>query len=167
MNRNTPPPLALRWRATPPAKSLNRFKVRPRSPLFFSLLCAEPWFAGRCAILRYSKLSDEQVRARLLEIIAAEKVILHPSIHPSIHPSTQRPSPSHQLNVVWCCCLQVLTYTEDGVKALLFTAQGGTASPLLFFGLRCSPLLCLFGCRHALRHQQFASHIQRFGECDG
>ncbi|CAG8472624.1 3670_t:CDS:2 [Acaulospora colombiana] len=45
---------------------------------------------SRCAILRYSKLSDAQVMKRLLEICEAEQV----------------------------------QYNEDGIKALIFTAEG-------------------------------------------
>jgi len=45
---------------------------------------------SRCAVLRYSKLSDSQVLARLLEVAKAESV----------------------------------TYTDDGLEAVIFTAQG-------------------------------------------
>lgn len=45
---------------------------------------------SRCAVLRYSKLSDAQVLARLLDVVKAEKV----------------------------------DYSNDGLEALLFTAQG-------------------------------------------
>lgn len=45
---------------------------------------------SRCAILRYSKLSDKQILKRLLEIADAEK----------------------------------LSYTDDGLEAIIFTAQG-------------------------------------------
>lgn len=45
---------------------------------------------SRCAILRYSKLSDKQILKRLLEI----------------------------------CDLEKLSYTDDGLEAIIFTAQG-------------------------------------------
>lgn len=45
---------------------------------------------SRCAILRYSKLSDKQILKRLLEIANMEK----------------------------------LSYTDDGIEAIIFTAQG-------------------------------------------
>ncbi|KAI8782918.1 replication factor C subunit 2-like [Biomphalaria glabrata] len=45
---------------------------------------------SRCAVLRYSKLSDAQVLARILEVVKAENV----------------------------------SYTDDGLEAVIFTAQG-------------------------------------------
>lgn len=45
---------------------------------------------SRCAILRYSKLSDKQILKRLLEI----------------------------------CDLEKVSYTDDGLEAIIFTAQG-------------------------------------------
>lgn len=45
---------------------------------------------SRCAVLRYSKLSDAQVLKRLLEVCESEKV----------------------------------SYTDDGLEAIVFTAQG-------------------------------------------
>ena len=53
----------------------------PRSP--------EP-IQSRCAVLRYTKLSDAQVLKRLLEVSEAENV----------------------------------SYTDDGMEAIVFTAQG-------------------------------------------
>lgn len=52
-------------------------------------LNAEP-IQSRCAVLRYSKLSDSQLLARLLEVAKSEDV----------------------------------TYTDDGMEAIIFTAQG-------------------------------------------
>jgi replication-associated recombination protein RarA len=45
---------------------------------------------SRCAVLRYSKLTDQQVLKRLLEVCESEKV----------------------------------SYTDDGLEAIVFTAQG-------------------------------------------
>lgn len=45
---------------------------------------------SRCAVLRYTKLSDAQVLARLLTVLEQEKV----------------------------------PYTDDGLEAVIFTAQG-------------------------------------------
>ena len=53
--------------------------------LFFT----EP-IQSRCAVLRYSKLTDQQVLKRLLEVCEEEKV----------------------------------SYTDDGLEAIVFTAQG-------------------------------------------
>jgi replication factor C subunit 2/4 len=61
---------------------------------------------SRCAILRYSKLSDSQVMKRLLELCEMEKVCGY--------------------LLVWLCshrCWQV-QYNEDGLKALIFTCEG-------------------------------------------
>lgn len=58
-----------------------------------SILCinnaTEP-IQSRCAVLRYSKLSDSQVLARLLAVCEKENV----------------------------------SYTDDGLEAIIFTAQG-------------------------------------------
>ncbi len=78
-------------------QALRRTMEKYSATTRFALACntsskiIEP-IQSRCAILRYSKLSDEQVQHRLMEIITTEKV---------------------------------LAYTDDGIKALLFTAQGG------------------------------------------
>lgn len=53
------------------------------------LSCAEP-IQSRCAVLRYTKLTDAQILARLLCVIEQEKV----------------------------------PHTDDGLEAILFTAQG-------------------------------------------
>jgi DNA polymerase III delta prime subunit len=76
--------------------------------------------AGRCAILRFTKLSDKEVLKRMKEVLEAEKVssefvIVH------CYRLLLRP-------VLMTCCLllQISAYTEDGLEAILFTAQGGT-----------------------------------------
>lgn len=55
----------------------------------FDLFTVEP-IQSRCAVLRYSKLTDAQVLKRLLEVCEAEAV----------------------------------SYTDDGLEAIVFTAQG-------------------------------------------
>ena len=52
-------------------------------------LCSEP-IQSRCAVLRYTKLTDTQLLARLCEVCQSEKV----------------------------------SYTDDGLEAVIFTAQG-------------------------------------------
>lgn len=53
------------------------------------LLSSEP-IQSRCAVLRYTKLTDSQILARLLKIVEKEDV----------------------------------PYTDDGLEAIIFTAQG-------------------------------------------
>lgn len=55
----------------------------------FDLFTVEP-IQSRCAVLRYSKLTDAQVLKRLMEVCEAEAV----------------------------------SYTDDGLEAIVFTAQG-------------------------------------------
>uniref|UniRef100_A0A8C5L0I9 Replication factor C subunit 2 n=1 Tax=Jaculus jaculus TaxID=51337 RepID=A0A8C5L0I9_JACJA len=57
--------------------------------LTLGFLCAEP-IQSRCAVLRYTKLTDAQVLTRLMNVIEREKV----------------------------------PYTDDGLEAIIFTAQG-------------------------------------------
>ncbi|KAL4827389.1 hypothetical protein H8958_022241 [Nasalis larvatus] len=54
-----------------------------------SRLCSEP-IQSRCAVLRYTKLTDAQILARLMNVIEKERV----------------------------------PYTDDGLEAIIFTAQG-------------------------------------------
>nr|XP_011713686.1 replication factor C subunit 2 [Macaca nemestrina] len=54
-----------------------------------SHLCSEP-IQSRCAVLRYTKLTDAQILARLMNVIEKERV----------------------------------PYTDDGLEAIIFTAQG-------------------------------------------
>lgn len=61
-------------------------------------LNAEP-IQSRCAVLRYSKLSDSQLLARLLEVAKSEDV----------------------------------TYTDDGMEAIIFTAQGDMRQVGVFY----------------------------------
>jgi len=76
-------------------QSLRRIMEIYSSTTRFCLACnnsekiIEP-IQSRCAILRYSKLSDKQILKRLLEI----------------------------------CDLEKLSYTDDGLEAIIFTAQG-------------------------------------------
>lgn len=55
----------------------------------FDLFTVEP-IQSRCAVLRYSKLTDAQVLKRLLEV----------------------------------CEVEAVSYTDDGLEAIVFTAQG-------------------------------------------
>lgn len=55
----------------------------------FDLFTVEP-IQSRCAVLRYSKLTDAQVLKRLLEV----------------------------------CETEAVSYTDDGLEAIVFTAQG-------------------------------------------
>jgi replication factor C subunit 2/4 len=62
---------------------------------------------SRCAILRYAKLRDTEVLKRLLEICEAEKVKL-----------------SHYLTKKKAIKFIQVQYNEDGLTALIFTAEG-------------------------------------------
>lgn len=53
-------------------------------------MCVVEPTQSRCAVLRYSKLSDSQLLARLLTV----------------------------------CELENVSYTDDGLEAVIFTAQG-------------------------------------------
>ena len=66
---------------------------------------------SRCAILRYSKLRDEQVLKRLLELCEAEKVIFISPQHPQ-H-ATKMINFSNKVQ-----------YNEEGLTALIFTSEG-------------------------------------------
>jgi len=73
-------------------------------------LCSEP-IQSRCAVLRYTKLTDTQLLARLTEVCTSEKV----------------------------------SYTDDGLEAVIFTAQGDMRQVREFcFRLchLCSRILC-------------------------
>jgi replication factor C subunit 2/4 len=63
---------------------------------------------SRCAILRYSKLRDEQVLKRLLELCEAEKVLSFPQ---NVQHTTKNNSNKVQ-------------YNEEGLTALIFTSEG-------------------------------------------
>uniref|UniRef100_A0A8C9H1I4 Replication factor C subunit 2 n=1 Tax=Piliocolobus tephrosceles TaxID=591936 RepID=A0A8C9H1I4_9PRIM len=60
-----------------------------REASLLSRLCSEP-IQSRCAVLRYTKLTDAQILARLMNVIEKERV----------------------------------PYTDDGLEAIIFTAQG-------------------------------------------
>lgn len=62
----------------------------PASAGSLTLLSPSEPIQSRCAVLRYTKLSDAQVLARLLTVLEQEKV----------------------------------PYTDDGLEAVIFTAQG-------------------------------------------
>ena len=65
-----------------------------------SNLFSEP-IQSRCAVLRYSKLSDAQLLSRLLEVCKAEDV----------------------------------SYTDDGLEAIIFTAQGDMRQVVSYLNL--------------------------------
>lgn len=91
----------------------------PASARSLTLLSRSEPIQSRCAVLRYTKLSDAQVLARLLAVLEQEKV----------------------------------PYTDDGLEAVIFTAQGDMrqvraaeaprpptsgAACALFWGGRCA-----------------------------
>ena len=69
------------------------------------LHCTEP-IQSRCAVLRYSKLSDAEILGRVQEICDKEKVMCFIL-------STE----------IWIDVLQV-PCSDDGMEAIVFTAQG-------------------------------------------
>jgi len=77
-------PDCLNWRAFPWHYRLPGWEIQPAG--WFVL---EP-IQSRCAVLRYSKLTDTQLLTRLTEVCTAENV----------------------------------SYTDDGLEAVIFTAQG-------------------------------------------
>ena len=62
---------------------------------------------SRCAILRFTRLSDEQITRRLLDVIDAEKVL----------------------------------YTNEGLEALIFTAEGDMRQVIALLLFKLSALL--------------------------
>lgn len=67
----------------------NGIFVRKEGNANYTSLSSEP-IQSRCAVLRYTKLTDSQILARLLKIVEKEDV----------------------------------PYTDDGLEAIIFTAQG-------------------------------------------
>lgn len=63
--------------------------IRKEGNANYTSLSSEP-IQSRCAVLRYTKLTDSQILARLLKIVEKEDV----------------------------------PYTDDGLEAIIFTAQG-------------------------------------------
>lgn len=70
---------------------------------------------SRCAILRYSRLSEAQIFKRLLEICAKEKVRV-PCLLKTL-------SNLFFFTAFKSCVLQV-AYTDEGLAAVIFTAEG-------------------------------------------
>lgn len=75
---------------------------------------------SRCALVRFSRLSDQQILGRLLVVVAAEKVrICHFSFIRHVY-----------LLQFWkfsnCLCFQSLKvpYVPEGLEAIIFTADG-------------------------------------------
>lgn len=67
----------------------NGIFLREEGNANYASLSSEP-IQSRCAVLRYTKLTDSQILARLLKIVEKENV----------------------------------PYTDDGLEAIIFTAQG-------------------------------------------
>jgi replication factor C subunit 2/4 len=68
---------------------------------------------SRCAILRYTRLGDEQVLKRLLEVIKAE------GVRHGLCPMLPVTLISHLFSFS-----QNIPHTDDGLEAVLFTAEG-------------------------------------------
>lgn len=74
---------------------------------------------SRCAVLRYSKLSDAQVLARTLQVCQKENVSSVYSFY-----FIRRERILAKFKFFDLHLLIKVTYTEDGLEAVVFTAQG-------------------------------------------
>ena len=80
----------------------NKAFLRILSYVAASIIFSEP-IQSRCAVLRYSKLTDAQILKRLLEVCEQEHV----------------------------------DFTDDGLEAIVFTAQGDMRQVCLLFSGLC------------------------------
>ena len=73
-------------------------------------------FQSRCAILRYSKLSDAQILKRLIEVCEAENVTYTKD--------------GLQVSSINRCCVKGVLKRPVDIQALLFTADGDMRNAL-------------------------------------
>ena len=117
-----------------------------------SLLCHTEAIQSRCAVLRYSKLTDAQILTRLLEVCDKEKVsgYLPRIVCDNETVSGHIPVHTNEAGFQWIRFLVLLLpqvpRTDDGLEAIVFTAQGDmrqvSVGELLGgwgHGLICSP----------------------------